>query len=187
MRVNYNGQTKNSIVRNLTSLEVSFDEENYSYRYAITSRLEMPREIADEFFGEHQTIEYQDVLPDGIFDFYPPNGSKKWQWLLHQVNNSWYKFPLHHHNIYNELPIKTDQQIVFAFESGDEGNPVITLDKETASNTYFTLCTWAFDLHFFYDIKKAYELNYQLDRCLIRNHRIRHAILDHYFDVLLSR
>ena len=32
-----------------------------------------------------------------------------------------------------------------------------------------------------------YELNYQLDRCLIRNHRIRHAILDHYFDVLLSR
>ena len=142
-------------IEHFSKLDVSFDTKIGSYKYTISSKLKIPRRISNEFFKENQTLEYQDILPDGIVTFMPPR-SEKWKWLIYKKKDKWFKLPLNHHNIYNELPLKTDNRICFAYEDDkDTGNPIFALNKRTAANTYFILCTWAYDLHFFYEVKNA--------------------------------
>ncbi len=144
-------------VRHFSRLDISFDPQIGSYKYTISSKVRIPNKISSEFFKENQTLEYQDILPDNIVSFMPPR-SKKWKWLVYKNKDEWFKLPLNHHNIYNELPLKTENKIFFAYEDDKKiGNPVFELNKITATNTYFTLCTWAYDLHFFYEVKNAME------------------------------
>lgn len=138
-----------------TIIFISQNRTNEFYHYQIKSSLILGPTIIEDFFRQHKTLEYQDVLIDGLVTFMPAL-SNKWKWLIYKNEENFFKLPLHHHNIYNDLHLKTESEICFSFEEKNEiGNPSFQFDKFTSNLSYFILCTWAFDLHFYVDLNLA--------------------------------
>lgn len=150
VRMNYIMDSNGAKIKtpHYTKMTVWKSKSSGFYNYEINSSLSISQATKEIFFKENKILEYQDILFDGIFK--SPVYNLKWNWLVYRENAQDYRLPLHHHNIYNELPIPSSGGAYFALESDEKvGNPVINFSKVGGEGDYFTLCTWAYDLHFF--------------------------------------
>jgi len=142
-------ETWKSAIIEETWLELTYDRERGSYIFDVRSRLQVrpgrEQAVAERF----REFEYQDLLPGGCFDRFPPHGKKRFQWFVYTgPDGRLYKMPHTHHLGPAGSVRGFGEDGILAFVLDPVYNPVVRLRGDTGPRTRGSVCPWAWDFHF---------------------------------------
>ena len=146
-----------------TWLELTYDPGRGSYVFDVRSRLQV-RPGREQAMAKHypNLFEYQNLLPAGVFDRFPPNGKKRYQWCVYTgEDGKLYKRPHTHHAGPESSVPPFGKDGILAYVVERDCNPVMQMLGDTGVWSCGSLCQWSWDLHFYHrrgnPAEKAYK------------------------------